>query len=236
MKRVVYPDRPAQPSLADAKKDIEFGLSEPNKIKFTDHDGKILAEIPVEKVISKEHNDSLDALTYVLKAQEGINNKTDKLNARKADLLTIKEDIFSLGSDEDKWDYYSMDIKLRDMEEAIAIDSPQFHTYLEDFDERMKCLRYRVKELRKAEDLKCQQNDDTKPDMVNHPPHYNVNGFEVIDIIKAFTEGLNGIAAVDTGNAIKYILRWQHKNGVEDLKKAKWYIEHLITELEKESK
>lgn len=79
--------------------------------------------------------------------------------------------------------------------------------------------------------LKSQE--DTKPDMVNHPPHYNVNGFEAIDIIKAFTEGLTGIQAVDTGNAIKYILRWHNKNGVEDLKKARWYIDHLIKELER---
>ena len=96
----------------------------------------------------------------------------------------------------------------------------------------MEYLQHRVKELRRAKDLKCQQNDDTKPDMVNHPAHYNVNGFEVINIVKAFTEGLEGIQAVDTANAIKYILRWHHKNGVEDLKKARWYIDHLIKEIE----
>ena len=78
-------------------------------------------------------------------------------------------------------------------------------------------------------------SNNTKPDMVNHPAHYNVNGFEVIDIIKAFTEGLEGIQAVDTANAIKYILRWHNKNGVEDLKKARWYINHLIKEIENDS-
>ena len=80
--------------------------------------------------------------------------------------------------------------------------------------------------------MKTLTDEDFQPDMVNHPPHYNVGGFEVIDIIKAFTQDLNGIAAVDTGNAIKYILRWHNKNGVEDLKKAKWYIEHLIKTME----
>ena len=74
--------------------------------------------------------------------------------------------------------------------------------------------------------------EEFKQEMVNHPPHYNVGGFEVIDIIQAFTQDLNGIAAVDTGNAIKYILRWHNKNGVEDLKKARWYIDHLIKKLE----
>ena len=76
---------------------------------------------------------------------------------------------------------------------------------------------------------KAKENTKAKSaDMVNHPPHYNVNGFEVIDIIEAFTADLTGIEAVDTANAIKYILRWKHKNGVEDLEKARWYINHLI--------
>lgn len=73
----------------------------------------------------------------------------------------------------------------------------------------------------------------TKKDMVNHPPHYkSAAGLEVIDVIKAFTSDLTGIEATDTGNIIKYICRWKHKNGVEDLKKARWYINHLIEQVE----
>ena len=68
-----------------------------------------------------------------------------------------------------------------------------------------------------------------KTDMVNHPPHYqSKKGIEVIDVIEAFTEGLQGIEAVCTGNVIKYICRWKDKNGLEDLKKCKWYLEKLI--------
>jgi hypothetical protein len=71
------------------------------------------------------------------------------------------------------------------------------------------------------------------PDMVNHPDHYKTNsGLETIDVIEAFTDGLNGIEAVDTANIIKYICRWKKKNGLEDLKKAKWYLEHLINKKE----
>lgn len=71
---------------------------------------------------------------------------------------------------------------------------------------------------------------------VNHPRHYMANnGMEVIDIIEAFTAELKGVEATDTGNIIKYILRWPHKNGVEDLKKARWYIDHLINHIEKEN-
>ena len=71
--------------------------------------------------------------------------------------------------------------------------------------------------------------------MVSHPSHYqSKSGLEVIDVIAAFTEGLEGIEAVDTGNAIKYICRWKDKNGLQDLEKAMWYIQHLIDHLIKE--
>lgn len=73
-----------------------------------------------------------------------------------------------------------------------------------------------------------------KADMVNHPPHYiSETGLEVIDVIEAFTFNLSGIEATDTGNIIKYICRWKEKNGLEDLKKAQWYINHLIKHVEK---
>ena len=71
--------------------------------------------------------------------------------------------------------------------------------------------------------------------MVSHPSHYqSKSGLEVINVIEAFTEGLEGIKAVDTGNAIKYICRWKDKNGIQDLEKAMWYIQHLIDHLIKE--
>lgn len=63
---------------------------------------------------------------------------------------------------------------------------------------------------------------------VNHPNHYNQGGMEVWDVIKAFTENLSGAEAFYAGNAIKYILRWDKKNGIEDLEKAKVYIDKII--------
>lgn len=77
------------------------------------------------------------------------------------------------------------------------------------------------------------QNVNANKDMVNHPSHYqSESGLEVIDVIKAFTSNLTGIEATDTGNVLKYMCRWKNKNGVEDLKKAKWYLEHLIDNVE----
>lgn len=70
-------------------------------------------------------------------------------------------------------------------------------------------------------------------DNVNHPAHYTAGGIECIDALAAATEGLQGIEAVCTANAIKYLWRWKRKGGVEDLQKAHWYIDRLIKALEK---
>lgn len=78
---------------------------------------------------------------------------------------------------------------------------------------------------------------ESEPDMVNHPAHYQSKaGLEVIDVMEAFTEGLSGIEAVDTAQVIKYICRWKGKNGLQDLNKAKWYLEHLIWHVENTTK
>jgi hypothetical protein len=77
---------------------------------------------------------------------------------------------------------------------------------------------------------------ETEDKMVSHPPHYQTpNGLEAIDVIEAFTANLQGIEATDTGNVLKYMCRWKSKNGLQDLKKAKWYLEHLINHVEKEN-
>lgn len=68
----------------------------------------------------------------------------------------------------------------------------------------------------------------TASDMVHHPPHYNSHpsGVECIQI----TEHMNFCI----GNAIKYLWRHADKGDpVENLKKAKWYIEREIARLEK---
>lgn len=66
-------------------------------------------------------------------------------------------------------------------------------------------------------------------DPVNHPSHYiSPTGLESIDVIKSFTEELQGFEAVATGNILKYMMRWKNKNGIQDLMKAKWYLNELI--------
>jgi len=71
-----------------------------------------------------------------------------------------------------------------------------------------------------------------KNDPVNHPIHYTQGGIECIDAIKAAVTGLDGFEGYCTGNAVKYLFRWKHKNGIQDLEKSRWYINRLIDELE----
>ena len=60
-------------------------------------------------------------------------------------------------------------------------------------------------------------------DTVNHPAHYkSAAGVEVIDVIEAFGLGFH------EGNIVKYLLRWRQKGGVEDLRKARWYLDRFI--------
>lgn len=65
--------------------------------------------------------------------------------------------------------------------------------------------------------------DEPERSAVDHPKHYNVGGIEVIDAIEAWKLGFN------LGNVVKYVARADYKSKpLEDLKKAKWYLEREI--------
>lgn len=61
-------------------------------------------------------------------------------------------------------------------------------------------------------------------DVVNKPNHYTYGDIEVIDYIEQVTKNYKPELAFAIGNAIKYISRANHKNGKEDLDKARWYL------------
>lgn len=67
-------------------------------------------------------------------------------------------------------------------------------------------------------------NDAPIKNMVDHPSHYQTkNGLEVIDVIESFDLGFN------LGNVVKYVLRCGKKDlDIQELEKAKWYLEREI--------
>ena len=98
------------------------------------------------------------------------------------------------------------------------------------------------KELERKEELKelakkiittdiLEPKDTENNNNIISPNHYtSEKGFEVFDVQEAFIHELKGMSASYWCNIVKYILRFQRKNGVEDLKKAKYYLEKLIEE------
>lgn len=67
---------------------------------------------------------------------------------------------------------------------------------------------------------------------VNHPDHYqNIAGVEAIDILNDVVKDLPGKQAAMLWNAMKYLFRFQKKNGVEDLEKAQNYLQYLIDDM-----
>ena len=65
-----------------------------------------------------------------------------------------------------------------------------------------------------------------------NPSHYQRDGMECIDAIEAAVQNLSGAEAYATGSSIKYLWRWKEKGGIDDLNKAKWFIQKMVDHLE----
>lgn len=68
---------------------------------------------------------------------------------------------------------------------------------------------------------------ESTPDNVNHPTHYETGKFECIDVMIE-TQGIEAVKHFCICNAFKYIYRHGNKNGIEDIKKAIWYLNKYI--------
>ena len=90
----------------------------------------------------------------------------------------------------------------------------------------------RLTERLRQLDSSCVSNDKVSEN-VNSPSHYCKGGMECIEAIRATCEGLDGVEAYYVGNVLKYIWRFKGKNGVEDLRKARHYLDWLIEQEEK---
>ena len=114
---------------------------------------------------------------------------------------------------------------------SAIISSLPDHNYeitdFNDFELWAKEIENKTESMR----LNKQSNDlqqRKRKDAVNHPSHYNYGDIEVIDFIEQVTKHYNPNVAYHIGNAIKYLARSPHKNGKEDIQKAKWYIERAF--------
>ena len=78
----------------------------------------------------------------------------------------------------------------------------------------------------KAEEINKNENN-VSTDYVNHPPHYNTGKYESIDVMVE-TQGVEAVKDFCICNAFKYIYRHKFKNGIEDIKKAIWYLNKYV--------
>lgn len=69
-------------------------------------------------------------------------------------------------------------------------------------------------------------------DNVNSPSHYMHGKIECIDIIAEMVRDKHGMESVCVANITKYLYRYRDKGGIESVKKAQWYLNRLIQELE----
>ncbi len=76
-------------------------------------------------------------------------------------------------------------------------------------------------------DKKTERQDIDFCEAVDHPGHYTFGGIECIDAIQS-SMSANQFAGYLKGNIMKYIWRYEAKGGVEDLRKARWYLDRLI--------
>ena len=92
-----------------------------------------------------------------------------------------------------------------------------------------------IAQRRKVDNLQSRLNDANLQqafDTVQRPAHYNQSGIECIDAIAASMTPPE-FQAYLKGNVQKYLWRYQHKNGLEDCRKAQWYLDRLVKELSK---
>ena len=88
----------------------------------------------------------------------------------------------------------------------------------------MRHLEYMRWMLTKSQ-KKLLEEEEMK-DMVNKPEHYTNSSIETIDMIESITA--EGFHYYLEGNILKYLARYRHKNGIQDLQKALWYLNKLI--------
>ena len=104
-----------------------------------------------------------------------------------------------------------------------------FEGWAKDLHEDRKNIEDNFDKLhQKRYENKSNDVSDNQQDVVNKPSHYTYGKIEIIDIVEQVTAAYPTNIAFSIGNALKYICRAPFKNGVEDLKKAVWYLNRCI--------
>lgn len=110
-------------------------------------------------------------------------------------------------------------------------------------EDRLVSVNTYIRKINEKYEVDCQGDDKYKIeeyDNVNKPKHYMLfpeHNIEVRDLMKLLAdqldyEGYSAMLISDYIQAMQYLLRWHNKNGAEDVRKAKWYLDKVIEELD----
>lgn len=140
--------------------------------------------------------------------------------------------------DSELWERYKQDTVVHIEEEGVSWGSLSYAKYLHP---NIPIEKYKVKQDEVAKWFDGATNamkafssngvsmKNENNDKVNNPAHYTAGGIETLDYIKAKVSDYPSYAV---GNILKYVSRYEHKNGIEDLKKAQFYLNDLIEWME----
>lgn len=113
-------------------------------------------------------------------------------------------------------------------------NGPILNDYLIDEDNFVPCIIDLLKEIIEEVDFRMpttardwKKKEKSAEDIVNHPGHYETGKFECIDVMQEAL-GVEAVKDFCICNAFKYIYRHRRKNHLEDIKKAKWYIDKYL--------
>ncbi|EEI9985215.1 DUF3310 domain-containing protein [Listeria innocua] len=139
----------------------------------------------------------------------------------------------------DCWNIYKKDtVVIREYDIYLAFTSKAYceRVHPDEPIQKYKAKTYEVEKWAKhVEEIKKRWFAEGVPiskvnnDSVNNPAHYTAGGIETLDYIKAKVKDYPSYVA---GNILKYVSRYEHKNGIEDLKKAQFYLNDLINWME----
>lgn len=140
--------------------------------------------------------------------------------------------------DSELWERYKQDTVVHIEEEGVSWGSLSYAKYLHT---NTPIQKYKAKQDKVAKWFDDAANamkafssngvsmKNENDDKVNNPAHYTAGGIETLDYIKAKVSDYPSYAV---GNILKYVSRYEHKNGIEDLKKAQFYLNDLIEWME----
>ncbi|MEP9852131.1 DUF3310 domain-containing protein [Staphylococcus aureus] len=138
---------------------------------------------------------------------------TDMTNYRDVAYVIKSDGMQGTLTDNDEWLFYDYKVSNKKQYSSDVQQKKRFE-HLEDILDGKKATNERPE------------------DIVNQPSHYTYGKIEIIEIVEQVTATYPTNIAFSIGNALKYICRAPFKNGVEDLKKAVWYLNRCIEKWE----